>query len=225
VSTARLQAALEEFRRRHPRDPTRQRAIQHYCVEELEARGISGASTEVVLPGSYRNKVWDVGLVVDGEARLGISCKSIIANHAGTVPNRIDDLLGEAVNLHRRSPNAVIGYLFMMARVDESQVARRRRERLAATMEPDAVLTAARASGDAWFEQLGESVSRASGRRDAADFPEKFEAVSCSLFDFDQPSPFPVRYHGHTSAPAEFFDVLAAVYRQRYESAPMVGPA
>ncbi len=216
MSTARFQAALEDFRSRHPRDSTRQRAIQGYCVEELQARGVEGVGVEVVLPGFYRNKVWDVGLVVGDKARLGISCKSIIANHAGTVPNRIDDLLGEVVNLHRQSPNCIIGYLFMMARVDESQAARKRREKLAATMTAEEIRDAARANGDRWFAQLGESVSRAAGRRDASDLPEKFEAVSCSLFDFDQLPPFPVQCHPTTLAPTDFFDALAGIYRERY---------
>jgi hypothetical protein len=219
VSTARFQAALEDFRSRHSRDSTRQRAIQAYCVDELTARGVEGVAVEVRLPGAYRDKVWDVGLVVGNDARLAISCKSIIANHAGTVPNRIDDLLGEAVNLHRASPNCVIGYLFMMARIDEAQSARRRRERLAATMTTEAIRDSARASGDAWFAQLGDSVDRAAGRKDADDRPEKFEAVSCSLFDFDEPPPFPVRYHPGTPAPCEFFDALASILAQRYPHA------
>lgn len=38
----------------------------------------------------------------------------------GTVPNRVDDLLGETVSLHRTFPQAVLGYLFMMSRRDEA---------------------------------------------------------------------------------------------------------
>jgi hypothetical protein len=220
VSTERFQAALEDFRSRHPRDSSRQREIQRFCVEELAKRGIVGAGVEVALPGAYRAKVWDVGLLdvnlISQEPQLAISCKSIISNHAGTVPNRIDDLLGEAVNLHRRFPKAVIGYLFMMSRIDESKAARERREKLAATMSEEAILEAARANGDAWFAQLGESVSRAAGRDKVDELPERFEAVSCSLFDFDQPPPFPVQYHPQTDEPKDFFDRLVAIHQERF---------
>jgi hypothetical protein len=219
VARMRLQPALVEFRSRHARDSGRQRAIQQYCVDELAVRGVSGALAEVLLPGSYRDKKWDVGLVVGGKARLAISCKSIISNHAGTVPNRIDDLLGEAINLHRTSPNAVIGYLFMMSRIDESKDARKRRARLARTMTPEEILEDARRSGDAWFERLGESVNRAANRTGRRDHPEKFEAVSCSLFEFDLSPPYPVRYHPRTLRPTKFFDALVSIYRQRFGSA------
>ncbi len=124
---------MRQFRLRHARASNRQEPIQTYCCEELHRRGLLGARIEVILPGAYRDKVWDVGRLADsGEVTLGISCKSIISNHAGTVPNRIDDMLGEAVNLHRRWPRAVIGYLFMMARTDESQYQTKRRAGLIA---------------------------------------------------------------------------------------------
>src|SRR3954469_22566420 len=100
---------MKEFRKRHPRASNRQEAIQRYCVNELERRGLRGADIEVIMPGYYRNKAWDVGLVDGGEPVLGISCKSIVSNHAGTVPNRVDDMLGEAVSLHRAFPRAVLG--------------------------------------------------------------------------------------------------------------------
>src|SRR4051812_39394024 len=111
-----LAEAMQLFRLRHARDSTRQHAIQRFCCAELKKRGLQGAQIEVAMPAHYRTKKWDVGLVVDGEPRLGISCKSIVSNHPGTVPNRVDDMLGEAVSLHRAYPRAVLGYLFMMSR-------------------------------------------------------------------------------------------------------------
>src|SRR4051794_20017968 len=116
-----LAAAMEEFRTRHPRASNRQEAIQLYCVAEIEKRGLHGADIEVPMPGYYREKKWDVGLLVGDEPRLAISCKSIVSNHGGTVPNRVDDMLGEAASLPRAFPRAVLGYLFMMSRRDESQ--------------------------------------------------------------------------------------------------------
>lgn len=209
---------MRQFRLRHPRASNRQEPIQTYCCEELQTRGLLGARIEVTLPGAYRDKVWDVGRLSDsGQVTLGISCKSIISNHGGTVPNRIDDMLGEAVNLHRRWPSAVLGYLFMMARIDESVKQRTRREsHIQGGAFKDTLLDLARQNGDYWFGRLGDSVSRASGRTSAEDFPEKFEATSCSLLDFDLGEPYPVRYHPATPSPDAFFDQLVAIHRERF---------
>ena len=81
------------------------------------------------MAGAYRTKKWDVGLVEKGKPVLGISCKSIVSNHGGTVPNRVDDMLGEAANVHRAYPKAVLGYLFMMSRIDESQATQKATKR------------------------------------------------------------------------------------------------
>ncbi len=208
---------MEAFRLRQARASTRQEAIQQFCCDELAQRGLSGARVEVRLPGAYRDKKWDVGLVVDEEPRLGISCKSIISNHGGTVPNRVDDMLGEAANIHRKWPDAVLGYLFMMSRVDESVAARKARVKAAARGDSQvAIEQKARADGDRWFGRLGDSVSRASGRTDRDDLPEKFEVVSCSLLEFDLPPPYPVALHPNTPDPDTFFDLLVAIYRKRF---------
>jgi hypothetical protein len=218
MSEERLQEAMRQFRLRHARSSTRQNAIQIYCCEELSRRGLVGARTEVRLPGAYRDKMWDVGRLSDGgEVTLAISCKSIISNHGGTVPNRIDDMLGEAVNIHRRWPSAVLGYLFMMARIDESvkKTADRSGRVLAGAVESE-ILNEARLSGGTWFRVLGDSVTLASGRTGAGDFPEKFEVVSCSLLDFDLGPPYPVEYHVSTPRPDTFFDRLVEIHRERF---------
>lgn len=160
---------MREFRERHPRASNRQEAIQLYCCAELEKRGLSGADIEVDLPGAYRTKKWDVGLIEDGEPHLGISCKSIVSNHAGTVPNRVDDMLGEAANLHRAFPKAVLGYLFMMSRVDEAKDIQEKTE--TAGGMSDERLAKLRADGDRWFERLVDSVSKAAGRSEPAGRP------------------------------------------------------
>jgi hypothetical protein len=204
---------MQAFRSRHARDSTRQEAIQLYCCAELLKRGLTGAEIETPMPAFYREKNWDVGLLHDGEPRLGISCKSIISNHGGTVPNRVDDMLGEAVSLHRAYPRAVLGYLFMMSRRDESQRMIKQTAKLGG-------LTPARMQklhddADYWFERLVESVSRASGRTGPDDVPEKFEVVSCSQIDFDL-APFGVVIHAGALSPDDFFDRLVAIYRERF---------
>lgn len=208
-----LPSAMKDFRSRHARDPNRQAAIQEFCCAELAARGIHGAVAEVDMPATYRTKKWDVGLLVEGEPRLAISCKSIIANHGGTVPNRVDDMLGEAVSLHRAYPQAVLGYLFMMSRRDESARTAKRTDELGGLSAER--LVKLQADADIWFERLVESVSRASGRSSPDDLPEKFEAVSCSQIDF-YTDPYTVVIHEAALSPEAFFDRMAEIYFSRF---------
>jgi hypothetical protein len=205
--------AIEGFRARSPQASNRQIDIQRYCVAELQRRGIAEAATEVAMPGRYRVKVWDVGAIQEGEPRIAISCKSIMSNHAGTVPNRIDDLLGEAVSLHRDFPNAVLAWLFMMSRRDVSRAARASVERRGG-MTPE-LLAELKKNGDYWYGRLIESVSRASDRTGPDDLPEKFEVVSCAQVDFDA-VPATVRYRPGAVRPRTFFDRIVATYRERF---------
>lgn len=208
-----LVGAIREFRERHPRASNRQEAIQLFCCAELAKRGVSGAEIEVPMDGAYRTKKWDVGLMQDDEPRLGISCKSIISNFGGTVPNRVDDMLGEAVDLHRVHPSAILGYLFMMARVDESQATQKRTELLGGM--DDFRLGQLREDGDRWFDRLVASVSKAGNRSGPEDHPEKFEVVSCSQIEFRE-EPYAVVVHGGALSPNAFFDRLVELYRQRF---------
>ena len=115
----------------------------------------------------------------------------------------------------------MIGYLFMMSRVDESKDARGRRAQLEAKGgSRDDIMRQAQVLGNTWFDRLGNSVSQAAARASRRDAPEKFEAVSCSLFAFDSPPPYRARYHPKTLRPSVFFDVLAEIYRERYGDDP-----
>ena len=87
--------------------------LADYCVQELERRGLRGVQRESSIPGAGRSKQWDVAWQYDGKYRLGISLKSILKNLAGTVPNRIDDMIGEAANAQLHSPEIVIGYVMI----------------------------------------------------------------------------------------------------------------
>ncbi len=44
---------------------------------------------------------------------MAISLKSLLKNLGGTVPNRIDDLIGEVTNLQMYTPEVVTGYLML----------------------------------------------------------------------------------------------------------------
>jgi Restriction endonuclease XhoI len=208
--------ALEGFRTRKSVASNRQLEIQEFCVAELTDRGVPDVGIELSMPGAYRIKKWDVGVVVDGEPRLAISCKSIIKNHGGTVPNRVDDLLGEAVSLHRAFPRAVLGYLFMMSRRDEGKASNNWLARQGG-ISPE-VLELLHTKADSWFERLVDSVTRASGRAGPDDRPELFEVVSCAQIDFDV-APYAIRYPANALDVDAFFDELARLYFARFASA------
>ena len=105
--------------------PARLAVLADYCIEQLAARGVHGVQSEQSIPGGGRSKAWDVAWKYDGKYRLAISLKSILKNLAGTVPNRIDDLMGEAANVQLHSPGWTIGTVeaFAYAEVDFSQSA------------------------------------------------------------------------------------------------------
>ena len=87
--------------------------LAEFCVQELARRGLRGAEQEASIPGAGRRKRWDVAWQYDGKYRLGLSLKSLLKNLGGTVPNRIDDLIGEVANAQLYSPEIVIGYVMI----------------------------------------------------------------------------------------------------------------
>lgn len=93
--------------------PKRLEALGRYCVQELELRGLLGAAAEEAIVGAGREKDWDVAWKHAGKHRLAISLKSLLKNLGGAVPNRIDDLMGEAANIQLHSPEIVIGYIMV----------------------------------------------------------------------------------------------------------------
>lgn len=111
-----LEQALEDFfriARERPTSTLRLSSLATYCVETLAALGLPGAETEATVPGFGRPKQWDVAWQHQGKYRLALSLKSILRNVPGTVPNRIDDLMGEVANLQLYSPEIVIGYVMV----------------------------------------------------------------------------------------------------------------
>ena len=125
----------------------------------------------------------------------------------------LDDMLGEAVSLHRAYPRAVLGYLFMMARADESQ-ATQKKTAANGGLTPER-LEELRLEGDCWFEQLVASVNLAGGREGEDDEPERFEVVSCAQVDFTT-VPFTIRNHPAAPSPDAFFDALVVKHRARF---------
>ena len=87
--------------------------LANLCVQELRERGLADSEIDPEIPGFARAKDWDVAWSHNGKARLAISLKSLLKNLSGTVPNRIDDLIGEAANLQMHSPETAIGYVML----------------------------------------------------------------------------------------------------------------
>ena len=94
--------------------------LADFCVQELTRRGLKNVEKEASIPGAGREKKWDVAWQYDGKYRLGISLKSLLKNLGGTVPNRIDDLVGEVANAQLHSPEIVIGYIMIFNVAEDS---------------------------------------------------------------------------------------------------------
>jgi hypothetical protein len=194
-----LQEALLDFAGRQTRAANRMVSIQRLLMGELETRFVPlGELAEVrperIVKGKHRAKNWDVTFSYARRPQLAISTKSIMANVAGTVPNRIDDAMGECVNVHAHDPGMVLGYLFVMDAAGGQQLAR---------------------SGQRWVDILAESLVTFSGRRSERDAYELFEAATLLLVDFSSPLP-QVTFHPRLLGWVEFFDVLVGHVRARH---------
>lgn len=120
-----VEGAMEHLYRvavieRKTTSPVRLSGLADFCVQELEKRGVAGVGAEVAVQGFGRVKQWDVAWEHAGKARLGVSLKSLLKNIPGTVPNRIDDLIGEVANAQLHSPEIVIGYVMVFDRSQDS---------------------------------------------------------------------------------------------------------
>ena len=120
-----LQAAIEQLYRitvveQKATSTVRLSGLADFCVGELEKRGLVNVQTEAVIPGAGREKQWDVAWQYDGKWRLAISLKSLLRNISGTVPNRIDDLMGEVANAQLHSPEIVLGYVMVFDRSQDA---------------------------------------------------------------------------------------------------------
>jgi hypothetical protein len=111
-----LSDAVDEIKERHKNDSSRLQSLAEYAVQELDHFGLPGAiggASELTVRGWGRDKDWDVAYNFAGKDRLLISLKSLWKNASGTVPNRIDDLMGESANVQQMSPEIVIGYILL----------------------------------------------------------------------------------------------------------------
>jgi hypothetical protein len=114
---ADLEFVIDEIISKHAKDSGRLEPLANYVIgrfAHLGLQGMTGGSTdELRIPGLARHKDWDVAYDFAGKPRLLVSLKSIWKNAGGTVPNRLDDLMGESANAQQMSPELVIGYIML----------------------------------------------------------------------------------------------------------------
>jgi hypothetical protein len=112
-----LEKVIDRVMSNHPKSSNRLDPLADYAISQLLRFGLpeasGGSEGEVEIQGLARAKDWDVSYNFAGKPRLLLSLKSIWSNAGGTVPNRIDDLMGEAANVQQMSPEVVIGYILL----------------------------------------------------------------------------------------------------------------
>jgi hypothetical protein len=122
-----LSHCVDDLLAKPTQSPNRLELLSQYCIAHLKSFGLDevreGDASEIRIPGLARVKDWDVAYMMAGKPRLLISLKSILRNLAGTIPNRLDDLMGEAANVQQLSPEIVVGYVVL---VDEAGNSNRR---------------------------------------------------------------------------------------------------
>lgn len=119
-----LSDAVDDLLTRPIQDSGRLNALAAYCIDAFAQVGLPGVrggkAAEVGIRGLGRQKDWDLAYVLAGKPRLLVSLKSILRNMSGVVPNRLDDLMGEAANVQQLSPEIVIGYVVIMDEKENS---------------------------------------------------------------------------------------------------------
>jgi hypothetical protein len=112
-----LEHAVDHLLSRPAQSPLRLHLLADLLCNMLAAEGLHGAkggkSGELAISGLARTKNWDVAYEFAGKFRLAVSLKSMLKNIAGTIPNRLDDLMGELANVQQLSPEIVIGYVIL----------------------------------------------------------------------------------------------------------------
>ncbi len=164
----RLRAAIDDLYRIAVTDAKststkRLASLAETCVHYLERAGLPGAETEVTIPGGGREKDWDVAWRWAGKYRLVLSLKSLLKNIAGTVPNRIDDAMGETTSIQLYSPEVVTGYVMVIDR---------------------SIDRISRKHGSSWIELLRSRLTKLSGRRAPYWSPGTFEGFAIIEVDF-----------------------------------------
>jgi hypothetical protein len=120
-----LEPIIATIIKKPTQSPDRLKALADFVIDQLRLHGLPGAiggtGGELRVSGLARKKDWDVAYEFAGKFRLLISLKSIWKNAAGTVPNRLDDHMGEIANVQQLRPEIVIGYIVLFDAVADSR--------------------------------------------------------------------------------------------------------
>jgi hypothetical protein len=116
---------IEQIMKKNRQDASRLGPLADYAKQQLRDYGLpnvrGGTGGELQIRGLARPKDWDIAYNYAGKDRLLISLKSLWKNASGTVPNRIDDLMGETANVQQMSPELVIGYIVLFDKQADSK--------------------------------------------------------------------------------------------------------
>ncbi|MXX95866.1 MAG: hypothetical protein F4039_00010 [Gammaproteobacteria bacterium] len=144
--------------------PSRLDLLADLCIEQLSYRKVNNVGKEIVIPGFGRSKKWDVAWPSTGKTRLGISLKSLLSNIRGTVPNRIDDLMGELTSVQLKSPEIVTGYIVIFDAASNGNSYRR--------------------DGTRWIDFFSKSIEQLTGRDSPSWASGTLEASAIVTVDF-----------------------------------------
>lgn len=168
--TVSLSDAIDDLLTRPKQDSGRLNTLAAFCIQAFARHGLHGVrggqADEVGIRGFGRQKDWDLAFVLAEKPRLLVSLKSILKNLSGTVPNRLDDLMGEAANVQQLQPEVVIGYVVI---VDDAEDKVRRDGRTWSDHFEDSLRRIAIRKAPLWNQGLIEAVwlIRIDSRKDA----------------------------------------------------------
>lgn len=199
-----LSDAVDDLLSRRTQDSGRLNLLATYCKEAFTRAGLvgvqGGKADEVGIRGLGRQKDWDLAFVLADKPRLLVSLKSILKNLSGTVPNRLDDLMGEAANVQQLSPEIVIGYVVVMDEAGDS----------------------ARRGGGTWIDHFKANLDRIAIRRAPLWNQGLLEAVW--LIRIDSRKPKGARIIDTYSADAEGVNFFKALIDELYLREPTLKP-
>lgn len=200
---APLEAAVRDFLTRSSRASNRMDAIADYCIGRLQARGLTdvrgGSTGEAQIRGFGRPKNWDVAAFAADNPRILVSLKSIKKNLAGTVPNRIDDLMGEIASVQIVRPELTVGYLAILD--------------LNGTTNAGGLPNRTR-NGDL-IQTFCNNVSGLTVRGSPNWNPGTLEASWVFIIDTDPTRPLMPNASAEANRGEAFFDTLVAIARER----------
>ncbi|HEX5474547.1 MAG TPA: hypothetical protein VFX12_07805 [Vicinamibacterales bacterium] len=197
-----LSDVIDAVATRKATDSGRLAPLANFAVEQLAQYGLpdvrGGSGGELVVNGLGRSKAWDVAYEYAGKFRLLVSLKSIWKNAGGSIPNRLDDLMGEAANVQQVSPELVIGYILVF----------------------DAAADSVRKDGDRWSAFFEAAVKRIAVR--GAPLWNQGLLEASWFIHIDSAKPAGARLVDPTTAGAEGADFFKSLLKKLKQREPAI---